>query len=507
MKAEKREASAVRTFLAAVFALVAMAGCVNVGPDYSEPDLGDRASYALPDAGYPTTNRTDIGEWKSAEGADDVRALVTTNDISNWWCRFDDVALTNLVAGAVDGNLSFRMAQKRLDQSRWALLGAIAAFLPKADFSASGTMTHSERYTSSQYSSWMTTGSKRNYGDLFRAGFDMTWEIDIFGGNRRATEAAWAESQAAEWSLADAWVTLTAEVGREYIELRTTQQRIAVARTNLVLQTETYDILKSRFDSGIGDELAVNQSKYLVDQTLATIPPLLAQEEKLLNALAVLAGDMPGSRHDELRECPDRDWLLEPSKVAEVPLDMIRSRPDVRAAERRLAAQTARVGVAKALWYPKLYINGTLGIESVKVHKFLGKGDFYGAIGPAVSWPIFHGGSLYANEKAEESKMDEAFLAYESAIQGAYREVRDTYAAYTQEYHRYQALQGAVKAAQDAVTIAKDLYKNGLRDFTAVIDAQRSLLALEEALVISRGQITIDLIALFKALGGGFPGI
>ena len=490
--------------------VLAAAGCCllpSVGPDYKSPDMDGLPSYAMPDAGYPTTNRTEVGEWKPAEGDDDIRTLVTTNDISCWWCRFDDDVLTNLVASAVSSNLTFRMAQQRLQASAWMLFGSYAAFMPKATFGASGTMGHHERYTSSQYSSWLSSGSKRNYSDIFRAGFDASWEIDIFGGSRRATEAAWSEMAASFWSLEDAWVTLTAEVGREYIQLRTTQQRIAVARTNLVLQTETYDILKSRFDSGIGDELAVNQSKYVVDQTLATIPPLLAEEERLLNAIAVLTGDIPGARHDELKVCPDRDWLLAPEKIAEIPLDMIRARPDVRAAERKLAAQTAKVGVAKSLWYPKLYINGYLGVESVKVHKFLGKGDFYGSIGPAISWPIFQGGSIYANVKAEESRMDEAFLAYESSIQEAYREVRNAYAEYTQQYHRYQALQGAVKAAQDAVTISNDLYKNGLRDFTAVIDAQRSLLALEEALVISRGQITVNLIALYKALGGGIVGI
>ena len=492
------------------FLALAAAGCYmlpSVGPDYKSPDMDGLPSYAMPDAGYPTTNRTEVGEWKPAEGEDDIRTLVTTNDISCWWCRFDDDVLTNLVASAVSSNLTFRMAQQRLQASAWMLFGSYAAFMPKATFGASGTMGHHERYTSSQYSSWLSSGSKRNYSDIFRAGFDASWEIDIFGGSRRATEAAWSEMAASFWSLEDAWVTLTAEVGREYIQLRTTQQRIAVARTNLVLQTETYDILKSRFDSGIGDELAVNQSKYVVDQTLATIPPLLAEEERLLNAIAVLTGDIPGARHDELKVCPDRDWLLAPEKIAEVPLDMIRARPDVRAAERKLAAQTAKVGVAKSLWYPKLYINGYLGLESVKVQKFLGKGDFYGSIGPAISWPIFQGGSIYANVKAEESRMDEAFLAYESSIQEAYREVRNAYAEYTQQYHRYQALQGAVKAAQDAVAISNDLYKNGLRDFTAVIDAQRSLLALEEALVISRGQITVNLIALYKALGGGIVGI
>jgi outer membrane protein TolC len=182
---------------------------------------------------------------------------------------------------------------------------------------------------------------------------------------------------------------------------------------------------------------------------------------------------------------------------------MLRARPDVRVAERKLAAQVARVGVANAMWFPKLFINGSLGLESVRIEKLISKDAFYGSIGPSISWPIFQGGNIYANVKAEEARMDEAYLAYEQALQNAYREVRDTYSAYTHEYHRYQALRGAVKAAQDAVSISKDLYRNGLRDFTAVIDAQRSLLSLEESLVISRGQITLELISLYKSLGGG----
>jgi NodT family efflux transporter outer membrane factor (OMF) lipoprotein len=481
-------------------AVLAVAGCTilpSVGPDYREPEFEIPES-AFPDAGLPTTNRTEIGEWKPAEGADDVRVPLATNEICNWWCRFNDDVLTNLVASSVSNNLSFLMARRRLEASRWTLLGSYAAFLPHVSGVASATRMQSGPNTGTM---WGTGGTMHR--DLFAGGFDATWEIDVFGGSRRANEAAWAEAEAAGWSVADAWVSLTAEVGRQYIQLRTTQQRVAVARTNLVLQTETYDILKSRLDSGIGDELAVNQSRYIVDQTHATIPPLLAQEEQLLNALAVLTGDMPGARHAELKDCPDRDWLLEPTKVAGAPLDMIRNRPDVRIAERQLAAQVAKVGVAKAMWYPKLYINGSLGLESVKVQKFLSKDSFYGAIGPSISWPIFQGGNIYASVKAEEARMDEAFLNYDSVLQNAYREVRDNYALYTQEYHRYQALRGAVKAAQDAVAISQDLYKNGLRDFTAVIDAQRSLLSLEEALVVSRGQITIDLISLYKSLGGG----
>ena len=485
-------------YLLSAFAAL-LTGCLSlpsVGPDYSEPDMSDIPEFMLPDAGFPTTNRTAVGEWKPAGDDMDFRSAISTNEIQCWWQRFNDDVLTNLVAGAVSNNLSFLMAQKRLEASRWMLLGSYAAFLPKVSAGAAATWTEHGPRT-------RTGAGDKRFGDLFTGGFDATWEIDIFGGNRRATEAAWAEAEAAGWSLADAWVSLTAEVGREYIQLRTTQQRIAVARTNLVLQSETYDILKSRLDSGIGDELAVNQSRYIVDQTHATIPPLLAQEERLFNAIAILTGEMPGARHEELKVCPDRDWLIEPSKVESVPLDMLRARPDVRVAERKLAAQVARVGVAKAMWFPKLFINGSLGLESVRIEKLISKDAFYGSIGPSISWPIFQGGNIYASVKAEEARMDEAYLAYEQALQNAYREVRDTYSAYTQEYHRYQALRGAVKAAQDAVSISKDLYRNGLRDFTAVIDAQRSLLSLEESLVISRGQITLELISLYKSLGGG----
>ena len=200
---------------------------------------------------------------------------------------------------------------------------------------------------------------------------------------------------------------------------------------------------------------------------------------------------------------PHRDWLLEPGRLEKIPLDMIRARPDVRVAERQLAAQVAYVGVAESRWYPKLYINGQVGLEATRASELFKRDSFYGSIGPSISWPLFQGGNVYADIKAEEAKMNEKALNYELVLQRAYGEVRDAYAADSQEYHLCQALEVAVKSAQDAVSIAKDLYKNGLRDFTAVIDAQRSLLTLQEALVISRGQITQNAIALYKSLGGG----
>ena len=231
---------------------------------------------------------------------------------------------------------------------------------------------------------------------------------------------------------------------------------------------------------------------------------MMAGEEAYKNALAVLAGEIPGALH-ELLDPPEvsRDWIVVPQKISTMPLDMMRARPDVKIAERRLAAETASIGVAKALWFPRLFISGSVGLQTRDSVNLFDKKSFLASIGPSVSWPIFQGGAIYANVKAAEARMDQAALEYALIIENAYAEVRNSYSAYTQEYHRYQALKAAVKAASDAVTISNDLYKNGLKDFNNVLDAQRSRLQLEEELVISRGQITLYLIDLYKALGGG----
>ena len=488
--------------LAVVLGVVGCQSLPSVGPDYKEPEL-DLPESPLNDPGFPSTNVTETGEWLPVPEEDDTRSPITENSLKEWWARFNDPVLTGLIECAVTNNQTFLQAQQRLIASRWELAATYSAFLPSVDLNGNATRGHNHRYTASQYQSYLMRGDKKSTSDLFHGGFDASWEIDLFGGSRRETESAYATAEAAGWSVADAWVSLTAEVAARYISLRTIQKRIEVARTNLVLQTETYEILKSRLESGIGDELAVNQSKYIVDQTRASIPPLLAKEETLMNQLAILTGDMPGARHAELAVCPKRDWLIEPQKLDKVPADLVRTRPDIRVAERQLAANVARIGVAKSQWFPRFFINGSLGLESVKAQKFFGKGDFYASLGPSISWPIFRGGAIYADVKRAEAEVEAAFLAYESKIQQAWSEVRDTYSSYTQDYHRFESLKGAVQAAQDAVAISKNLYRSGLRDFTAVIDAQRSLLSLQDELVNSHGVIAQDLISLYKALGGG----
>lgn len=484
----------------AVFSLAATTGCMNlpsVGPDYTEPEV-EAPVCALPDAGSPTEELSGTGEYKTAGAEADERVVVSEDLMARWWERLNDPVLAELVECAIADNLSFKAAVSRLRQAEWEMIGTLSAFSPKASIDGSATRTESHRNNRSVQGAY-----RHRQLDVFNAGFNASWEIDIFGGNRRATEAALAKAEAAGWGVAQAWVELTTRLGQQYITLRTIQDRIAVARNNLQLQSETYDILKSRFDSGIGDELAVHQCAYIVEQTRARIPQLLSQEEALKNAIAILAGKTPGELHETLKPVPGRDWLMSPQKVAELPMDLIRSRPDVKAAERTLAAQVASVGVAKSAWYPKLFITGGLGLESVQASKFAQPGSFYASIGPSISWPLLQGGNVVARTKAAEARVEEARLNYELALESAYAEVRDNYSAYTLEYHRYQALNSAVKAATDAVTISQDLYKNGLRDFNNVLDAQRSRLNLEEELAVSRGQITVDLIALYRSLGGG----
>ena len=488
----------VARIAAAVSAAVA-AGCgslPSVGPDYEEPEPR-QAAYALPDAGQPTTNLTDSCEYRPADTNEDLRVAISGDDLYRWWERFDDPVLEALVEGGISNNVSFLMAQSRLEQAAWELLGSYADFLPQ--FGVGGGW-HRYWYRPNTRSG----GGSRTQYNVRSATIDGSWEIDIFGGTRRLAESALAQAESAGWTVEDAWVALTTQIGMQYVSLRTMQERIEVARTNLVLQSETYEILKSRLDSGIGDELAVNQCAYIVEQTRARIPQLLAQEEALKNAIAILAGETPGALHEALRPLAGRrDWLTAPQKLSELRLETMRARPDVRAAERALAAQTARIGVAKAAWFPKLFITGAIGWENRHSTKLFSSESFLASLGPAVSWPIFQGGTIYANVQAAKARTAELALDYELAVDRAYGEVRNAYSAYTQEYHRYQSLRGAVKAATDAVTISQDLYKNGLKDFNNVLDAQRSRLQLEEELVISRGQITHELIGLYRTLGGG----
>ena len=488
---------------------LALAGCsilefggdiAAVGPAYKAPGIATN-SVALPDAGQPTTNLTATGEYKPAASNEDTRVLLTTNEIARWWTVFEDPVLTNLIDRACASNRTYLIAIEHLRQSRAARMSAFSALLPHAGASASAIRSE----TSGHGTTYAIFGNGNRYHlDTFDAAFDASWEIDIFGGERRAVQAANREAMAQLYTVQDTWVSLAAEVGDAYVTLRTLQKRLDVARTNLVIQSDTLDILESRFKAGISDELAVNQARYNTEQTRASIPLILSSIEATMNELAVLAGVLPGDLHPVLTNCAVVcSPAIAPRRLEDLPMNTIRDRPDVRAAERHLAAAVANIGVAESLLLPKFYLNGNLGLQAVGVENLLSRKSLYGAIGPSVSWPLLQGGATLAQIEIAKSKMNEALLQYQLTVQQASLEVRNALSAYTQEYHRYKSLAAAVRAAADASKLAQERYKSGISDFNNVLDAQRSQLTLEEALTVSEGSIFRDLIALYKSLGGG----
>jgi NodT family efflux transporter outer membrane factor (OMF) lipoprotein len=455
-----------------ILMLFVLAGCKAVGPDYQTPETTE------PTAALPQT-------------VTDGVALVP-GEVAAWWGAFNDPRLTALVERALSENRTMRMALARVREARARLGISRAGLLPEVD--AAGAYT---RYRNSDNAG--TPGQ----GDHYRAGFDASWEIDFFGRRRRAVEAAQASFEAECATLEHAWVSLAAETVRVYVELQTARRRLQVAQGNLKLQSQTLDLVKSHFNSGLGNELAVEQARYNLERTRSTIPVLKHDEEAALNALAVLTGTVPGELPEDVVSAAPIPSVA-PRMLVGIPAEFFRRRPDVRAAERRLAAQTARIGEARADLYPTFRLVGSVGLESLEEGDFFEYGSRFFGITPQVIWPVFRAGSIRANIEVQNALQEQALAAYEQTILESVGELRDALSAYGREYERRQSLIHAADAARNAVELAEEQYKNGLVDFNTVIDAQRSLLGFEETVAISDGLITGSLIRAYKALGGGW---
>ena len=510
-------------------AALLIAGCATVGPDYSRPlfpaaELGD----VLADAGQESGNTS---------------GPVKAEDLAQWWLAFNDPLLVNLIEAAFQDNLDIKQAQSRVRMSRLSLGIATSDLYPSLQGSggysrrrasenatpavsgrpvqeAAGRLAYGIQATQTALAlptnpasallgvpglvaSWPSSVSSDMESDFYRAGIDASWEIDIFGGNKRRVEAAKADLEAVQANLNHIWVSLASAVASRYIELRTHQTRLAVAESNLDAQQGTYDLLKSLYESGLCDELALQQVSYVLEGTRASIPALRGNVESSLNSLALLTGQMPGSLHTRLttpQAIPKADLCI----VTGIPADALRQRPDIRVAERNLAAQSARIGVATADLYPKLSLTGSIGLESLKSSSFLNSDSGVWSFGPSLSWPIFNAGAIRKNIAIQNELQQQYLFSWEQCIQNAVKEVRDALVDYAQEQERCYALDQAVKAATAALEVAQDQYRNGLSDFTNVLDAQRSLLAYEEQQAISKGTISLNLVRIYKALGGGW---
>ncbi len=452
---------------------VFLSGCISVGPDYTAPELHD------PDF-------TVQGLAADDNATEDVRSL------ADWWKGFDDDMLMDFIIRALDGSLDMRAAIARVQAARAELGISRSDFFPKIDSAADFTRTKIGK-----------DAGGTGYTDMYRAGFDASWEIDIFGGTRRATEAAQAQLESEIADLHDVWISLAAEVALNYIEIRTFQRRLQVARNNLKAQKETLEILSSRYHVGLTDALDVSQARYNMESTRSSIPLLNAGLENALNSLAVLVGQQPGSLHDcfaRIMPIP----LPPAGDIAGINADTLRRRPDIRRAERRLAAESARIGEAVAMLYPTFSLAGFFGTQAMSSAELFTSGAGTHSIVPGVVWPVFRAGELVNRVRAQTAVKDQYLAIYEKTVLRAVAEVRDALSDYVQESRRIEFLQNAVKAAGDAVDIAQDKYSNGLTDFNNVLDAQRSLLSLEENLAISRGNTSGHMVRIYKALGGGW---
>ncbi len=467
--------------LISLVVLIIAGGCASVGPDYVRPD-------------------TKVSEkWHTQlEGAlmSDDSAPET---LASWWSTLDDPYLSNLIERAVKGNLDLKKAQARVREARAQRGVAMAGLFPTLD--ASGAATRNK--SADNFSSNGSDDFRNNWTDLYNSGFDASWEIDIFGGVRRSVEAAQRDLEASREGLRDTLVSLVAETAQNYVDVRSYQRRIAVAESNFKAQKSTYDLVAWRHQAGLTDELAVQEARYNLENTRSQIPALKTGLEKAMNRIAVLLGEQPGAIHAYL-ELP----LPIPSTSFEVavgiPADVLRRRPDVRQAERQLAAQTARVGVATADLYPKLTLNGSIGLESLNSNNLFTSGSSSWSFGPRITWAIFRGGAIRQKIEVQSALQEQALAHYERTVLGALEDVENALTAYSEELKRREALKAAEEAARSAVEMAEHKYEAGLINFIVVLDAQRSLLSFQEQLAQSEGAIVANLVKLYKALGGGW---
>ena len=456
-----------------------IAGCA-VGPSYEKPALENKAA----------------GKWGEAS-SDKVSSQQI--QLVQWWTVFKDERLAALVDRAVAANFDLALAESRVREARAEYRAAVGDFLPTVDASASAT-----RQRLSENGSQNVGGfSPPLYSTLYQAGFDAGWEIDVFGGKRRAIEAASASLEASVEDRRAVLVSLLGEVARNYLVLRGSQRQIAVIRANVRSAGETLELTRTRLRGGLGTDLDVARAEGQLATTTSLIPSLETQLRQAAHRLGLLLGLEPNALKAEL--LPEAAVPAPPPVVAVgIPSDLLARRPDVRRAERELAAATARVGVATADLYPKFSIGAFLGLASVSSGDLLKWQSRAWSIGPSVVFPLFHGGQIRANIEVQSARQEQARIGFEKAFLGALGEVEDALVAYLQEGERRKSIAEAVASNERAVRLVSDRYTKGLTAFLDVLEAERSLYGTQQQLAQSDVQLSLNLVALYKALGGGW---
>jgi multidrug efflux system outer membrane protein len=477
-----------------------LADC-TVGPNYVPPHAASPPTFA------------------EAASTPHTTVVQTPADVSAWWTGLNDPVLNDLIHRALADNPDLLTAASRVREARQQVRVTAAAELPTLNASGNAVTVNSDRKSGGANGAATTAaaGSTATSGlagipipshlNLYSVGFDATWEVDLFGGTRRSIEAAKANVEAAEWARRDGQVSLTAEVANDYLTLRALQVRIAIGQAELKRQQDLFALIRDRRLAGFVTNLDVNQQTGQVAAAAAQIPQLAAQAQGEIHALGVLIGQPPEYLTTTLQPLPPGAVALPPQPPTlpvGLPFDLLRRRPDIREAERRLAAANAQIGVQEAALYPSLNLLGLGSFAGMSVENLFSRQNLQSVGLAGVSLPIFNAGKTRASIAAAKEERTQALLAYRKTVLGAFRDVEDALARYTAEDARRTALAQSVDAAANSLKIAQDQYKTGLVTFINVLQAENTLLNARDQLAQSDAQALSDLVSVYKALGGGW---
>lgn len=461
-------------------AMAFLSGCA-VGPNYQPPTVKAPAQWSEP----------------SSNGVSSEPFLAGA-----WWKNFHDTELDSLMARAVRTNLNLRIAAARVRQAR-AQKGIAQADLGPT-VNTSGSYSRQKQSENQPILGSLNIPSSVPFeNDVYQAGFDASWEIDLFGGKRRGVQAATADLAAVEYSRQDVMVSLLSEVARNYVQVRGAQRQLAVLQDQIQAQTETVEITRKRVEIGAATDLDEQRAIALLATIQAQAPAMETAVQTSIHRLGVLLAQPPCSLRDELSATAPI-----PTAAPEVPIglpsDLLLRRADVRQAERRLAAETARIGQVKSELFPKFYLTGAAGLTSISTDDFFTSGSRTWSIGPSVKWRIFDSGRVRASLRAQRAVTDQAGLAYEQVVLGSLEEVENALVAYANEQEHRRQLEQSVAANQKVVELANQRYTTGLGSYLSLLDAQRGLYVAQDELVRSERAVSLNLVALYKALGGGW---
>jgi len=471
--------------LTALGLMMVLAGCA-VGPKYVRPATTIESAW-----------KEEANHYLSTQPAAD----------STWWTAFNDTTLDGLVASAFQQNLSLQVAGLRILEARARLGVAVGKQYPQvqAAIARATNIGLSDRAAN-------IPGLNQNFSD-FQVGFDAAWELDFWGKYGRGAKAEQANVHATEADYQDAIVALAAEVARTYAAVRTFETLIDLTRENARIQEEGQRIAQARFRHGATSELDVSQATTLLESTRATIPQLQSGLEQAENALSTLLGQPPGAvnarlaSHSGIPRAPDQ-------VAVSVPAEMLRRRPDIRSIEMSAMAQADQVGVARSELYPSFTLSGLIGTQTTQnagpitgnatLSDLFGPGTLFYTWGGRVFWPLFNYGRIQNNVRVQDARLQQLLVAYQKSVLDAAREVEDGLAGYLRAREAAVFAQNAATSAQRAVDISLAQYREGAVDYQRVLDAQRSLLQEQNTLASTQSAVATNLIALYKALGGGW---